>query len=79
MLRFSTDASLRRFQITGYASVFVVVGILGTWSLTTHLNGAVIAPATIIAETNSKRVQSKDGGIVRKIMVRDGEDRKSVV
>ncbi len=73
MTGFSTDTSLRRFQTIGYVSVFAVLGILGTWSLTTHLNGAVIAPATIIAETNSKRVQSKDGGIVRKIMVRDGD------
>ncbi len=73
MTGFSTEKSLRRFQTAGYLSVFVVVGIGGLWSTTTHLNGAVIAPATIIAETNSKRVQSKDGGIVRKILVRDGE------
>lgn len=73
MTGFSTDKSLRRFQTAGYASIFVVVGIAGVWSTTTHLNGAVIAPATIIAETNSKRVQSKDGGIVRKILVRDGD------
>jgi HlyD family secretion protein len=73
MTGFSTASSLRRFQSIGYISVFVVVGILGTWSMTMNLNGAVIAPATIIAESNSKRVQSKDGGIVRKILVRDGD------
>ncbi len=72
-MAFSTEKSLRRFQIMGYASVFVMVGVMGTWGATTHLNGAVIAPATIIAETSSKRVQHKDGGIVRKILVRDGE------
>lgn len=73
MTGFSTDRSLRRFQTAGYLSVFVMVGVFGTWSMTTNLNGAVIAPATIIAETNSKRVQQKDGGVVRKIMVRDGQ------
>lgn len=73
MATFSTDKSLRRFQIMGYVSIFLVVGICGVWSVSTQLNGAVIAPATIIAETNSKRVQHKDGGIVRKILVRDGE------
>ena len=73
MTGFSTDKSLKRFQTMGYISAVAVVGIGGLWSTMTHLNGAVIAPATIIAETNSKRVQSKDGGIVRKIMVRDGD------
>jgi HlyD family secretion protein len=73
MAAFSTEKSLRRFQLMGYSSIFVMVGIFGAWATTTHLNGAVIAPATIIAETNSKRVQHKDGGIVRQILVRDGE------
>jgi HlyD family secretion protein len=69
----STDRSLRRFQLLGYASIFVVVGVMGGWAATVQIAGAVIAPATIIAETNSKRVQHKDGGIVRRILVRDGE------
>ena len=73
MTAFSTDRSLRRFQAVGYLSIFAIVGVVGTWSVTTHLNGAVIAPATIIAESNTKRVQSKDGGIVRKILIRDGD------
>lgn len=73
MKTFSTDRSLRRFQLAGYLSVFAIVGVGGAWSVLTSLNGAVIAPATIIAESNAKRVQHKDGGIVRKILVRDGE------
>ena len=73
MTAFSTDRSLRRFQAVGYLSIFAIVGVVGTWSVTAHLNGAVIAPATIIAESNTKRVQSKDGGIVRKILIRDGD------
>ena len=73
MAAFSTDKSLRRFQIMGYTSAFVMIGVFGAWATTTELHGAVIAPATIIAETNSKRVQQKDGGVVRKILVRDGD------
>ncbi len=73
MAMFSTDRSLRRFQLAGYISIFLMVGVLGAWAMTTHLHGAVIAPATIIAESNSKRVQHKDGGIVRQILVRDGQ------
>lgn len=72
-MAFSTDRSLRRFQLLGYTSIFLIIGVCGAWSAMTQLSGAVIAPATIIAETNSKRVQHKDGGIVRKILVRDGD------
>ncbi len=70
---YSTDRSLRRLQIAGYISIFAIIGIGGAWSVLTNLNGAVIAPATIVAESNAKRVQHKDGGIVHKILVRDGD------
>lgn len=73
MKTFSTDSSLRRFRLAGYLSVFAIIGVGGAWSVMTSLNGAVIAPATIVAESNAKRVQHKDGGIVSKILVRDGE------
>lgn len=73
MTKFSTDTSLRRFQTVGYLSIFVIVGLFGGWTVLTRINGAVIAPATIIAETNTKRIQHKDGGIVRQILVKDGD------
>lgn len=70
---FSTDASLRRFQLIGYLSVAVAVGGFGGWAMLSNINGAVIASGVVVAETNTKRVQHKDGGIVKKILVRDGE------
>ena len=73
MAQFSTDRSLRRFQLVGFLSMGVMLGVFGTWAIMSQINGAVIAPATIISETNTKRVQHKDGGIVRQILVRDGE------
>ena len=69
----NTEASLHRLQAWGYLSVFVVVVVLGTWSAVTGLSGAVIAPATIVTETNSRRIQHKDGGVVREILVKDGD------
>ncbi|MCB1435293.1 MAG: biotin/lipoyl-binding protein, partial [Alphaproteobacteria bacterium] len=73
MAAFSTDKSLRRFQLMGYVSIAVIIGAVGSWSVLTKLNGAVIAPATVVAETNTKRIQHKDGGIVREILVKDGD------
>ena len=69
----NTDRSLRRFQIAGYLSLFVMAGIFGGWAAVASIHGAVIAPATIIAESNTKRIQHKEGGIVRKILVKDGD------
>jgi HlyD family secretion protein len=69
----STNRSLRRFQLLGFASVVAMLGVVGGWSVLTELNGAVIAPATIMVESFSKKVQHKEGGIVAQINVRDGD------
>ncbi|MCA0433929.1 MAG: HlyD family type I secretion periplasmic adaptor subunit [Proteobacteria bacterium] len=69
----NTKRSLNRIILTGYVSVFVMAGVLTAWSMTADLNGAVIAPATIIVETYSKRVQHRDGGTIRSILVKDGD------
>lgn len=69
----NTNSSLRRFQIVGFLSVFVMVGVVGGWANYTELNGAVIAPATIMVESYSKKVQHKEGGIVGEIRVKDGD------
>lgn len=69
----STENSLRRFQIAGYASIFLMIGVAGGWAAIANINGAVIAPATVIVESNTKRVQSRDGGIVREILAKDGD------
>ena len=69
----NTNSSLRRFQIVGFMSVFIMVGVVGGWANFTELNGAVIAPATIMVESYSKKVQHKEGGIVGEIRVKDGD------
>jgi HlyD family secretion protein len=69
----ATNKSLRRFQLLGFASVVAMLGVVGGWSVLTELNGAVIAPATIMVESFSKKVQHKEGGIVAQINVRDGD------
>ena len=73
MKKYQTDRSLRRFQMVGYWSILVMVGLFGGWTVFAKINGAVIASATVVAESNTKRIQSKDGGIVRQILVKDGD------
>jgi HlyD family secretion protein len=73
MQAINTNSSLRRFQVVGFLSVLIMVGVVGSWSVLTELNGAVIAPATIMVESYSKKVQHKEGGIVGDIRVKDGD------
>jgi HlyD family secretion protein len=69
----NTRKSLRNTLFVGYSSIFLLVGGFGAWAALTDINGAVIASATIIAESYSKRVQHQTGGIVSKILIKDGD------
>lgn len=51
----------------------LVSAIAAAWSMSAPLSGAVIAPAELKVELNRKTVQHQEGGIVREILVRDGQ------
>lgn len=74
MTPLNTNRSLKNLQIVGYASIFLMVGSFGAWSALTQINGAVIAQATVIAESSTKRIQAKDGGIIKEILIKDGDE-----
>ena len=67
-----TNKSLRRTQFYGFASVAIMLGVFGGWTALADLNGAVIASATITAETYSKKVQHREGGNISRILVKIG-------
>jgi S-layer protein transport system membrane fusion protein len=52
--------------------VFTFV-VLGGWSAVASLDSAVVAEGAIAVESNRKTVQHLEGGIVREILVRDGD------
>ena len=68
-----TNNSLRRLQLLGFGSIVSMFAVLGAWTYYSDINGAVIASATIEAESYSKKVQHRDGGNVLRIMVKDGD------
>jgi len=57
----------------GMATVFLLVVCIGGWAAWASINGAVIAPATVVVETNAKKVQHAEGGIVAELLVREGD------
>jgi HlyD family secretion protein len=68
-----TGMSLRRWQLAGFAGIFAMFATFGAWSAIASINGAVMASAVVVAESYSKKVQHKDGGIIAAILVKDGD------
>jgi HlyD family secretion protein len=57
----------------GLFAIALFLGGFGAWSFMAPLSAAAIAPGVIKAEGNRRTVQHLEGGIVREIMVRDGD------
>jgi HlyD family type I secretion membrane fusion protein len=61
--------------IAGLGLLVILAGIagLGVWAALAPLSGAVIAPGFVKVDMNRKVVQHQEGGIVKQILVRDGD------
>ena len=73
----SINNSIRRYIIAGIVVVAILTGGVGVWAGVTEISGALIAPGTIVVELNVKKVQHPTGGVVGKLLVRDGDRVKA--
>ena len=69
-----TFAESRNIIAFGLIIVFLFFGIGGAWVVLAKIGGAVISAGEIRIDTNRKTVQHLEGGIVREILVRDGDE-----
>ncbi len=67
------SADWRRVARLGYVAVFVGFGMFIAWAATARLDGAAVASGVVAVESNRKTIQHLEGGIVREILVRDGD------
>ncbi|HKH01170.1 MAG TPA: HlyD family type I secretion periplasmic adaptor subunit [Bradyrhizobium sp.] len=65
--------SIRLHLIVGLAIVLVLAGGLGGWAATAEISGALIAPGSVVVESNVKKVQHPTGGVVGEVRARDGD------
>jgi HlyD family secretion protein len=65
--------SIRLHLIIGLAVVVVLAGGLGGWASTAEISGALIAPGSVVVESNVKKVQHPTGGVVGEVLARDGD------
>lgn len=68
-----TERELKRLVRVAVIALVVTFGIGGLWSVLATLSGAVIAQGVIKVEANTKLVQHLEGGVVRRILVKDGD------
>ena len=66
----------RWLKRAGLAVVFVLFAGLGTWTALAPLTSAAIGAGVIVVENYRKSVGHLDGGIVREVRVRDGQQVK---
>ena len=68
-----TRFSIKRHLIVGLSVVILLAGGLGGWASTAQISGALIAPGSIVVESNVKKVQHPTGGVVGEVRAHDGD------
>jgi epimerase transport system membrane fusion protein len=69
----SEAGELTRIARGGVAVVALGLLVLGVWVVQAPLSGAIIAPGFVKVDMNRKVVQHQEGGIIKQVLVRDGE------
>ena len=65
--------SIRMHLIVGLSLMLVLAGGFGGWASTVQISGALIAPGSVVVDSNVKKVQHPTGGVVGEVRVRDGD------
>lgn len=60
-------------RIGGLAAVLLLFGVLGVWSVLAPLDSAAIGSGLVIVENYRKPIAHLEGGIVREVKVREGQ------
>jgi HlyD family secretion protein len=67
------DQRTETYLRLAFLVVLVLVGGLGGWAAVTEISGAVVAHGKVTVEANTKAVQHLEGGIIREIVIKEGE------
>lgn len=68
-----SKAAYDKYLMAGFMLIFALIGGFVLWAALAPIQGAVIAPGTVVVEGKPKTLQHLDGGIVGEILVRDGD------
>jgi HlyD family secretion protein len=65
--------SIHRHVQAGIILVALLCFGVGGWAATTEISGALIAPGSLVVDSNVKKVQHPTGGVVGEVRARDGD------
>lgn len=68
---------LTKTIILGFAIIALCIGGFGVWATLAPLRGAAVASGSVIVDSKRKSIQHLEGGIVREILVHDGDKVKA--
>lgn len=70
------DQRARPMILVGMTLMVLLFGVIGLWAAVVPLATGAIAPGRVISESASKAIQHLEGGIVKEILVREGQKVK---
>ena len=73
----SSQSRAKRLAWIGWGIIIFAIVPIGAWMALAPLSMAVVAPAYIKVDLNRRPVQHLEGGIVRAVLVRDGQQVKA--
>jgi len=73
----SAHADDRPIRRMGYLILFFTLGIFGIWSAFAPLDSSSLATGIVTVKSHKKTVQHLEGGIVKKLWVKDGDKVKA--
>ncbi len=65
--------SMEHYIRMGFIAMLVLVLGFGGWAAMANISGAVVAPGKVAVGSRVKEIQHREGGIVREILVEDGD------
>ncbi|MEX6505855.1 HlyD family type I secretion periplasmic adaptor subunit [Jiella sp. M17.18] len=69
----SIPTTIRRSTILGVGASTVFAAFFGVWGTTAPIAGAAVASGVVVAAGRNQKVQHLEGGIIRKILVSEGD------
>lgn len=63
----------RPIRMIGGLVLLVTLGVFGVWSFFAPIDSSALAPGTVAVKSHRKTVQHLDGGIVKKIIAKEGD------
>lgn len=70
------EIGIYRAMMLGVAAFLVYFGLFGGWAALAPIESAALAPGVVVVDSNRRTVQHLEGGIVARLLVREGMEVK---